>query len=93
MRIVGGEPVDAGEQLGDVEGVDAGVDLADLVLLGAELLLLDDGLDLVGDTAILHAAHDASVAERIGRGGGEDGHGRRALQVEVAHSWRWSPDG
>ena len=86
VRIVGGELIDAGEQFGDVEGVDAGVDLADLLLLAAELLLLDDGFDLVGDAAVDDAAHDASVAEGIGRLGGEDGHGGRAGDVEIAHA-------
>jgi len=66
VRIVGGELVDAGKQFGDVEGVNAGVDLADFFLCGSELLLLDDGFDLIGADAVLDAAHDASVAEGIG---------------------------
>ena len=54
-------------------------------LLGSELLLLDDGFDLVGADAVLYAAHDASVAEGIGRLGGEDGHGGGVGDVEIAH--------
>ena len=85
VGIVGGELIDAGKQFGDVEGVDAGVDLADLLLLGCELLLLDDGFDLIGTAAMFDAADDASVAERVGGLGGENGHGGGLGDVEVAH--------
>ena len=46
VGIVGGELVQVREQRRGLEGVDAGVDLANLLLLRLERLLLDDGLDL-----------------------------------------------
>lgn len=86
VRVVGGELVDTGEEVRDVEGVDAGVDFADLFLGRCELLLLDDGVDVIGAYAVDDAAHDASVAEWIGGLGGEDGHRRGICDVEVAYS-------
>ena len=67
------------------EGVDAAVDLAEALRLGQQVrrerLLLHDGFHVTG--AVLFAQH-AAITGRVGRNGGQDGHGRVILQVRVA---------
>ena len=83
MRIVGAQFVEVLEQRLGGEGVDAGIRFANLLLLRRELLLLDDGFDLVGRAPRLLLADDASVAGRVREVGGQNGHGRVILAVKV----------
>jgi len=59
---------EAGPELFEREAVEAGVDFVDLARLLVSGFFLDDG----GHAAVA-AAHDASVAGRVGEHGGEDG--------------------
>jgi len=61
------------QQRSGLEGVDAGVDLADALLFGGERLLLDDGFDL---GRLRRAADNAPVACGVVGRGGQDGHCR-----------------
>ena len=59
VMIVGAQFVDVAEQRLGVEGVEAGVDLVYFLLRRRQVLLLDDGLDLV---AAGFLADDSSVS-------------------------------
>ena len=70
LGVVGAQPAQRRAQRGDVEGVDAGVDLADRALLRGGVGLLDDRDDL----AVL-GAQDAAVPGRVGQRRGQHGDG------------------
>lgn len=71
VRIVVLELVDMAEQQFTIESVEAGVDLANLLLRRGERFLLHNGLDIV---ALVLANHPA-VASRILQLRGQQGHG------------------
>ena len=83
MRIVGTQFVEVLEQRLGGESVDPGIRFADLLLLRRELLLLDDGFDLVRRAPRLFLADNASVAGRVREVGGQNRHGRVILPVKV----------
>jgi hypothetical protein len=80
LALLASSLVEMSQQRRGLEGVDAGVDLAQRVLRGGERLLLDDGLDL---GLIGRFAHDAAVAGGVGGRGGQDGHRRLLGLMEL----------
>ncbi len=87
LDVVRGDPRERAAKLGDVEGVDAGVDLGDLARGLVGVALLDDR----GDLAV-GVADDPAVTGRVGELGGQDGRGRVDLVMasSSAARSRWS---
>ena len=76
LVVVRAQGRQGGAQVGGVEDVDAGVDLADSALGLAGVALLDDGRD-----GAVGLAHDAPVAGGVLELGGQQGDGISALMV------------
>ncbi len=79
LGVLGGKAVEMGEQHRGVEAVRAGVDLGEVVLVGTQVLLLDDR----GDSAIA-IAHDAAVVAGVGQVRGEQ---RERGTAALAHRY------
>ena len=81
VGVVGVEEIEPGEESFGAEAVDAGVDFGGMSLFGEQRFLLDDGGDLgAGGRCPDYTA----VAGRVGRNGGEDGHGGMFAEVGFA---------
>src|SRR5262245_39704082 len=89
MRVVGGESIDLVVKLLNLESVDNGIDLLDLLLRRLQCFLFHDGSDCIAVFATF--SNDSSIPASVAGLGGQDGHRRSLRQMEIANpaDGRW----